>query len=125
VLAYLSLADQEDDLADEWVLAEARRLSAHAERGDLHGSRAAELLNPTATLSAWLLDPKMRQRYPGGYDQMVGENFARYRALGGTAASAFEIQPMKPPCAQLGARIPPPRPGMPVTDTATKATPVR
>ncbi|RPI41951.1 MAG: sensor histidine kinase [Betaproteobacteria bacterium] len=56
MLAYLSLAEQEDDLADERVLAEARRLSAYAERGALHGPAASELLKPTETLSVWLLD---------------------------------------------------------------------
>ena len=56
VLAYLSLAEQEDDLADEWVLAEAQRLAAHVARAEIPGPRAAELLRPTPTLSAWLVD---------------------------------------------------------------------
>ena len=55
-LAYLSLADQEDDLADDWVLAEARRLAAQAQRGEIEGPRAAEVLRPTPTRSAWLVD---------------------------------------------------------------------
>lgn len=64
LVAFVSLAEQEDDLADEWVLAEARRLAAHAERGALHGPSAAELFAPTGTLSAWLLD-KAGQALPG------------------------------------------------------------
>ncbi len=56
LLAFLSLEEQEDELADDWVLAEARRLADHAERGELQGPRAAELFSPTPTLSAWLVD---------------------------------------------------------------------
>ncbi|MCC6531126.1 MAG: HAMP domain-containing histidine kinase [Burkholderiales bacterium] len=58
LLAYLSLAEQEDDLADEWVMAEARRLAVHAERGELHGLNAGALFQPTPTLSAWLMDTR-------------------------------------------------------------------
>lgn len=56
VLAVLSLDEQEDDLADAWVLAEAKRLAAYAERGDLHRPENAELFTPTSTLRAWLID---------------------------------------------------------------------
>lgn len=54
LLAYLTLEEHEDELADAWVLEEARRLASHAQRGELSGSRAAQLLAPTPTLSAWL-----------------------------------------------------------------------
>jgi signal transduction histidine kinase len=56
LLAYLSIEEQEDELADEWVLAEARRLAGHAERGELSDPRSIELFTPTPTLSAWLAD---------------------------------------------------------------------
>jgi signal transduction histidine kinase len=56
VLAYLTLEEQEDDLVDELVYAEARRLAARAERGELQGPEAAELFQPSPNLSAWLVD---------------------------------------------------------------------
>lgn len=56
-LAILSLDEQEDDLADAWVLAEAKRLALRAERGDLHNPEGAGLFVPSGTLRAWLLDP--------------------------------------------------------------------
>jgi len=56
VLAVLSLEEQEDDLADAWVLAEAKRLAARADRGDLHDPDNAELFAPSSTLRAWLVD---------------------------------------------------------------------
>ena len=55
VLAYLSLDEQEDRIADEMVLAEARQLAVYAERGDLDGPRAADLLERGADLAAWLV----------------------------------------------------------------------
>lgn len=57
ILAVLSLDEQEDDLADAWVLAEAKRLAERAERGDLHGSDNAQLFAPTGTLRGWLVEP--------------------------------------------------------------------
>lgn len=59
-LAYLSLEEQEDELADELVLVEARRLAARAERGDLRGDRAADLLALSPNLTAWLVDASGR-----------------------------------------------------------------
>lgn len=56
VLAFLSLEDQEDDLADELVTSQARALSARADRGDLTGPRAGELLQPVPHVSAWFVD---------------------------------------------------------------------
>ncbi len=56
VLAVISLDEQEDDLADAWVLTEARRLAALVDRGDLDGFDDAPLFNPTSTLHAWLVD---------------------------------------------------------------------
>jgi signal transduction histidine kinase len=56
LLAYLSLDEQEDDLADEWVLAEARRLAAHAERGELRDAAGPALLSASPTLQAWFVD---------------------------------------------------------------------
>jgi len=54
-LAYLSLEEQEDRIADELVLAEARQLAAYAARGDLDGPRAVDILDRGADLSAWLV----------------------------------------------------------------------
>jgi len=57
ILAIISLDEQEDDLADAWVLAEAKRLALRAERGDLHNPDYAELFTPSSTLRAWLVEP--------------------------------------------------------------------
>lgn len=56
MLAYLSLVDQEDDLVDELVLAQARQLAGHAERGDLRGPGGSALLRPGPNLAAWFVD---------------------------------------------------------------------
>lgn len=56
VLAYLSLVEQEDDLVDELVLAQARQLAARAERGELRGPNATALLRPGPNLAAWFVD---------------------------------------------------------------------
>ena len=56
VLAYLSLLEQEDELVDELVLAQARQLAARAERGELSGPHAAALLQPGPNLAAWFVD---------------------------------------------------------------------
>lgn len=54
-IAYVSPAEQEDRIADELVLAEARRLAAYAERGDLDGPRAVDILDRGGDLEAWLV----------------------------------------------------------------------
>ena len=54
-IAYVSLADQEDRIADELVLAETRQLAIYAERGDLDGPRALDILDRGGDLEAWLL----------------------------------------------------------------------
>jgi signal transduction histidine kinase len=56
LLAYLSLVDQEDDLVDELVLAQARELAARVERGELHAASPAAAFRPAPDLSAWLVD---------------------------------------------------------------------
>jgi signal transduction histidine kinase len=56
VLAYLSLIEQEDELVDELVLAQARQLAARAERGELSAPHAAALLHPGPNLAAWFVD---------------------------------------------------------------------
>jgi signal transduction histidine kinase len=55
MLAYLSLEEQEDRIADELVLAEARQLAIYAERGDLDGPRAADILERGGDIEAWLV----------------------------------------------------------------------
>jgi signal transduction histidine kinase len=57
VIAYLSLEEQEDAIADELALAEARQLAGYAERGDLDGPRATDLLDRGGDLYAWLVRP--------------------------------------------------------------------
>lgn len=56
LLAYLSLVEQEDELVDELVLAQARQLAARAARGELAGPTAAVLLRPGPNLAAWFVD---------------------------------------------------------------------
>lgn len=56
VLAYLSLVEQEDDLVDELVLAQARQLATRAERGELRGPNGAALFRPGPNLAAWFVD---------------------------------------------------------------------
>jgi signal transduction histidine kinase len=54
--AYLSLVEQEDDLVDELVLAQARALAARVERGELHAASGAAAFQPAPNLGAWLVD---------------------------------------------------------------------
>lgn len=56
IVAYLSLVEQEDDLVDELVLAQARQLAARAERGELAGPNGTALLRPSPNLAAWFVD---------------------------------------------------------------------
>lgn len=52
--AYLSLADREDDLVDELVLAEAQRLAVHLSQDEVPGMHAEDLLTLSPHFSAWL-----------------------------------------------------------------------
>lgn len=56
LLAYLSLDDQEDELADVFVLAEARALAQRVARGEVRGPAGTALLEGGTQLSAWLVD---------------------------------------------------------------------
>jgi signal transduction histidine kinase len=58
VLAYLSLEEQEDELADEWVLAEAKRLATHAERDELRDPLVLSRLAASTALTAWWVDER-------------------------------------------------------------------
>jgi signal transduction histidine kinase len=71
VIAYLSLEEQEDTIADEFVLAEARELARYAERGDLDGPRAGDLLDRGGDLHAWLVRPD-GTTVPGPPPQAIG-----------------------------------------------------
>lgn len=53
-LAYLSMADQEDDLVDELVLAEARRLATRVGHDEVTGVQATALLSLSPHFSGWL-----------------------------------------------------------------------
>jgi signal transduction histidine kinase len=57
LLAYLSLEEQEDRMADEMVAAEAKQLALYAERGDLDGLRASDVLDRSTDVAAWLVRP--------------------------------------------------------------------
>jgi signal transduction histidine kinase len=53
-LAYLSMVDQEDDLVDELVLAEARRLATRVGQDEVMGMQATDLLSLSPHFSGWL-----------------------------------------------------------------------
>lgn len=54
-LAYLSMADQEDDLVDELVLAEAQRLATHIGQDEVNGMQSGDLLILSPHFSAWVV----------------------------------------------------------------------
>lgn len=56
VLATLSLAEQEDDLADAWVLAEAKRLAGIVDHAHPGAGIDADVFSPSSTLRAWLVE---------------------------------------------------------------------
>lgn len=64
-LAYLSMAEQEDDLVDDLVLAEARRLTTRIGHDEVTGVQVPALLSLSPHFSGWLagLDGKVT---PGG-----------------------------------------------------------
>ncbi len=55
VIAYLSLEEQEDDVVDELVLAEARQLASRIGQSELPESRTADLLVLGPNFSGWLV----------------------------------------------------------------------
>ena len=55
-LAFLSLQEQEDDVVDEIVLAESRRLANRIERGEITKDSAADLFRPSPNFASWLVD---------------------------------------------------------------------
>lgn len=54
-LAYLSMEEQEDELVDALVLAEARRLATHIGEDEQNGMRAVDLLTLSPHFSGWLV----------------------------------------------------------------------
>ncbi len=56
-LAYLSLSEQEDDLADALVQAEAKRLESVLARDEVSGIRSIALVNLSPNFSGWLIEP--------------------------------------------------------------------
>jgi hypothetical protein len=44
-------------------------------------------------------NPARQQQFPQGYDQVLAEAFARYRAAGGTADNPRQVIPLTDPCA--------------------------
>jgi len=65
--------------------------------------------------------PDMRQQFPGGFRDIVEQQFREYRKLGGTAASPESVVPIPPPCNPPTASRDPSR--SPVTGRATKTVP--
>ena len=71
-LAFLSLEDQEDELVDEILMAEARRLATRIERGEITARSAIDLFNSSANLTSWLVEgsgraaPNALPRYLSG-----------------------------------------------------------
>jgi hypothetical protein len=56
-----------------------------------------------ATMEAALKqDARARERYPGGVEELIAAAFARYKSVGGTAASVAEVQPVPTPCPTPG-----------------------
>jgi hypothetical protein len=62
-------------------------------------------------------NPQMRERFPGGVDQIAAIAFARYRSFGGSATSAADVQPMATPC-------PPPAPQLPERESPAGDSPI-
>ncbi len=56
--------------------------------------------------AAFQQNPEARRRYPGGVDQLGAAEFARYKSLGGTAASISEVRAVPSPCATPGPALP-------------------
>jgi hypothetical protein len=54
------------------------------------------------------MNASRRAQFPGGYDQVLAEAVARYRAAGGTARAAADVVPSPDPC-PLPIRISPER----------------
>lgn len=53
-------------------------------------------------------NPTRQQQFPQGYDQVLAEAFARYRAAGGTADHPRQVTPLGDPC-PLPLSVPPER----------------
>ena len=72
---------------------------------DLHYAAAdvIQFRDQRATMEAALKqDARARERYPGGAEQLIAAAFARYKSVGGTAASVAEVQPVPTPCPPPG-----------------------
>jgi len=84
-------------------------VSEHRGQVDLHyaAQQVIQFRDRRAMLEAALAaDPRAREQHPGGVEQMGAAAFARYRALGGSAASIADVRPVATPC-------PPPAPAIP------------
>ncbi|HEY6898663.1 MAG TPA: hypothetical protein VI279_15505 [Rhodocyclaceae bacterium] len=53
-------------------------------------------------------DQQLRARHPEGYDQMLAEAFAQYRAQGGQADDVAQVQLPLPPCGNTPISLPSP-----------------
>jgi tetratricopeptide (TPR) repeat protein len=78
-----------------------RCIAAHRSLVDLHYAAGGviQFRDRRAQLEAiFATDPRAKQQYPGGVEQMGAAAFARYRSLGGTARSIAEVEPVPTPC---------------------------
>lgn len=99
-------------------------VAAHRTEVELHYA-AADVLQfrnqRTMLEAAFAANPRARQQYPGGVEQMGAAAFARYRSLGGTARTIAEVQPIASPCPPPGPSLPSarstPQGGSPVTQS--------
>ena len=84
-------------------------VAEHRREFDLH-SVAADVIRfrdqRPAMERALKLDPQTAAQYPGGVDQVLAIQFARYRSLGGAAGSIAAVQPVASPCVAPG-QLPP------------------
>jgi len=86
-----------------------RCVAEHRREVDLHyaASQVGQFRNQRAMMeAAFARDPQLREKYPGGAEQMGADALDRYRSLGGSARSIAEVEPVATPC-------PPPAPHLP------------
>jgi len=86
-----------------------RCVAEHRREVDLHyaASQVVQFRNQRAMMeAAFARDPQLREKYPGGAEQMGADALDRYRSLGGSARSIAEVEPVATPC-------PPPAPHLP------------
>lgn len=107
-----------------------RCVAEHRSAVDLHyaASQVIQFRDRRAMLdAAFAADPRARQQYPGGVEQMGAAAFARYRSLGGQANGIDDVKPVASPCPPPGPPLPPeriaPRGSAPITQSRQLSVP--